>query len=531
MKYRCRMATILVLFSLSCSPPSKVPESIESFENVSLGGVTVPAQLLTEPFTLRLPRAGKTILEFGNASGEQMSVGVKGRTSNRWNLPPGQWTRVIGEFKEETALTWGFGELHLGSVYQVPKRHALPNILLLSIDTLRADRFNAQTMPQLTALFAEGRIYQNAYSPAPWTLPAHASMLTGQYPAHHGVRKSDAKLSPDVVTLAEVLNGEGFYTWAVTEGNFVSARYGLSQGFYRYLEQAPKMMEREVGEISKLAANLEIAREGVRSLKDVPQFLFFHTYEVHCPYVPRDGLLDPEGLGGTQWLLDNDGKPLSHEVYRQIEKLYDGEVAYTDALLAPFLRELVESGNWLIILTSDHGDEFGEHGGLLHGDSLYNEAVQVPLAIVGAGVDPGRVETACSLVDIAPSILQVLGVAVPDSWQGHTLMGSIIERPVFSESFFWGVHIPVEDARILSVISQQKKLIQSQNFGQIQAELYFLDQDPLEKRNRQAEELGIRDALFPYLEAYLANKSLTPEQVEALTPEQLEALRALGYVE
>lgn len=515
------------LLWLNCNTPGLTPES-DANQPIQLGQVTVTAQDIQSPYSLNLPRSGKVRMMLGNPGAKPLSVKI-GESNTK--LAPQTWTELSFSLGKQTTLSWQGEDLYLGGVYLLPNKQTMPNIALVSIDTLRADRFTTSLMPAISKLFENGMHFKQAYSPTPWTLPAHASLLSGQYPAQHGVRKSDQKLPEAVTTLAEVLREKGYYNWAITEGNFVSARYGLSQGFHQYLENAPQMMSQEESKISKLQANVSLARKKLTNMEGAPQFLFFHTYEVHCPYVPRHGVSDPNGMGQTQWLLDNDGSELGPETYQHLKNLYDAEVTYTDQVLAPLLKDLIESENWIVVFTSDHGEEFGEHKGLLHGDSLYQEAMHVPLVITGPGVGRKVVSQQVSLVDVAPTILDLLNLPQQAGWQGQSLLGAVANKPVFAESYFWGVHIAVEDPRLLGVLHDDYKLIQTKNFNKIQAELFSLGRDPFEQQNIHQEQWETRDQLFLFLEAYLANKALSPEQTEALTPEQLEALRALGYVE
>jgi len=523
---------LLALFTVRCGEKA-VSSSNESGQGLALAGTNVMAIEISSPHSLRFPRGGEVILEVGNPADSPITLNLDQGEERQIALMPKYWRQVTLRTQATLTLSWEGGPLKLGSWYMKPTaKWKRKNVLLVSVDTLRWDRFQKETMPGLSELFAKGQVFERAYSPTPWTLPAHASMLSGQYPAKHGVRKSDERLSRDVTTLAEVLMAEGYYTWAVTEGNFVSGRYGLNQGFHRYWERPPAMMAKAPEKVTMLRGSLDLIGQQMRDLGDIPQFLFLHTYEVHCPYLPHGDLKDPDGAGQTQWLLDHDGDRLPAQAFEHLRALYDGEVAFTDRLLTPFLTDLWRTGEWLIVFTSDHGEEFGDHGGLLHGDTLYEEALHIPLAVLGPGLESAVVEAPCSLIDIAPTILDYLGLREkPDRWQGQSLLAQAAPRPLFAESFFWGVHIEVSQPRLVGVLEGGAKLVQRQNFGKTEAELYDLSGDPFERTNLIEAEVGLRDNLFTLIEAYLANKAMTPEQREALTPEQLEALRALGYVD
>jgi len=409
----------------------------------------------------------------------------------------------------------------------------VPNLLLISVDTLRADHFDSVHMPRTFALFSKGLVLDDVYSPTSWTLPAHSSLLSGLYPAIHGVRTPDQKLAESTLTLAEHLREIGYYTAAFTEGNYVSASFGLDQGFLHYQENPPLILGNKAEEVSKLEGTLAALRDHRRQLGSMPQFIFLHTYEVHCPYVPRNGLTDEEGIGNTQWLLDHHGKDLSEAQLMKLKALYAGEVAYTDGLLADLIEELLAEGSWLVALTSDHGEEFGEHGGLLHASTVYEETTHIPLGIVGAGVSPEALipSTPASIVDIPVTLLNLLALPVPDSFKGRNLLVPQTEpRAVFAESFYFGVHIESKDPMVSGIWHQQNKLIHTRNFGKSEIALYDLAQDPGETNNLQQDQVRERNALFAQLKAYMALKGSDAEKVDNLSAEQIEAMRSLGYI-
>ena len=417
-----------------------------------------------------------------------------------------------------------------GSDTPQPNAEANANVILISIDTLRYDYFNAQHMPGLHKIFSDsGQIFEKIRTPTPWTLPAHASLLTSLYPARHGVRTQGQKLSADPLTLAEVFQQNGYYTIAVTEGNYVSSSFGLARGFHTFSENAPSMMSNDASSASKLEGTVKFMEHYMTEAGDAPIFAFLHTYEVHCPFLPRNGLTDDEGYGGTQWLLDNDGKTDDQAIFEKLKALYAEEVAYTDQQLTILVERLLAE-NWIVVMTSDHGEEFGEHGGLLHADNLYEEATHVPLAIAGHGLK-GVSERSGSLVDVPSTMLEMLDIPIPESWQGRDLNdGNFQERPVFAESYFFGVQIPSEDPKVLGIWQDQMKLTQITNFGKIQAELYDLKVDPGELKNLIEQRKEEREDLYLRIQAYLNTDGMESEVVGELTPEQIETMRSLGYI-
>ncbi|MDJ0836524.1 MAG: sulfatase [Acidobacteriota bacterium] len=532
MKY---ILCIGILLLAACGKPESGRHfSLTSPKPVKLGLNTVASEAVTSPHRYEGLTSGRTIsLQIGNTSARPITLTLEGAETPSLDLPPGRWTHLETRLTAaDLNLSWPSGELRVGRLFQQGSGDKRPNVMLVSIDTLRADHFNAERMPQTFGLMSRGLIFDHAYTPTPWTLPAHVSMLTGQYPAGHGVRLPNQQIPAQLTTLGEAFQSAGYDTLAVTEGNYVSGTFGFYRGFSRFLENAPSMLDRDPTSISKLEANLEILREQLDPLPRTPKFVFFHTYEVHCPYLPRGGLTDDQGLGHTQWLLDNDGKFSDQETYDRLAALYAGEVAWLDRKLAPLLEELLATGNWIIALTSDHGEEFGEHGGLLHADTLYEETTRIPLAMAGPGIAPGRDDRSASLVDLPDTLAALTGLTPPETWRGRNLMDPARkDKALFAESFFFGPQIPVEDPRILSVWLSRDKLIQTRNFNNIRAELYDLAADPGETTNLQSEQQEKRDALFLFLERYLSGKTLDPGVIEGLSPEQIETMRSLGYIE
>lgn len=408
-------------------------------------------------------------------------------------------------------------------------RKKQPHILLISADTLRADRFNARHMPRMTRYFSRGTTFTQARSVAPWTLPAHASLFTSLPPALHGVRTPDQKLPRALPSLASALSAAGYITTAITEGNYLSASYGLNTGFHSYFEFPPDMMVSDPEQGSKLVPNLHRLRSEIQSYGDAPLFVFFHTFEVHCPYFPRGGLEDPEGLGLTANLLEMDGKQLDPEILDKIAALYDGEVNYLDQVLGEWLEMNVNPEDWLVVFLSDHGEEFGEHGGLLHADTLFDEVLRIALAMTGPGVARELRDQICSIGDVAPTILDYLGIPAPVAWTGKSLLGDLpAETPHFSETFFLGPHIPAQDPCLLSVTLSPHKMISNTNFGETHIQVFDLGHDA-------AEYHPLEPHAYPSLETLILRYGqVTPlDNVPAaqLTPEHIENLRGLGYVQ
>lgn len=329
-----------------------------------------------------------------------------------------------------------------------------PNVILISIDTLRADRlstygYSRSTTPEIDR-WAEERavVFEQAVAAAPWTLPSHVTMFSGLDALSHGVNHP-APVPRSITTLAERLWEEGYSTRGIVGGSYLHPEFGLAQGFDAYFSYKGKLA-------AELEVQTEMALEWLRSDgRNRPFFLLFHTYEVHDPYrlhpthhesfgggrLPdgavdafvRGSGVDPERgyrLGNEIRWRRADGSALEEPVdaaaLEVISDLYDGAIAYTDQQLGRLFRELEELGladDTLVVLTSDHGEAFGEHGLSGHG-SLYDHDLLVPLIVAFPGkVDAGRrISRQVQSADLFPTVLDTLGLAIPDGLDGASLL-------------------------------------------------------------------------------------------------------------
>ena len=306
-----------------------------------------------------------------------------------------------------------------------------PNVLLVILDTLRADRlgcygYGRPTSPRLDALAREGVVIDRAWSAAPWTLPSHASLFSSLHAVEHGVFDASVRLPEEARTIAEVLLDAGYDTAAFTEAGYVRPELGLAQGFQRF-----RCALNEVDETFRGAADWIEGRER-------PFFALVHTYKVHTPY-------DPEGPARELLVRPYDG-PLprnarvddvppadrphgySAEDARYLSDLYDAEIRELDDALGDFMDRLRQAGaleNTLVVITADHGEEFAEHGQFNHSNSLYEEQLRVPLILLPpapGALDGLRPDVAAMAVDVAPTIAQVADAPVPAGWSGRSLL-------------------------------------------------------------------------------------------------------------
>ena len=429
------------------------------------------------------------------------------------------------------------------------------NAILISIDTLRPDHLGCyghgrDTSPTLDALAARGVRFADASAAAPWTLPSHATMLTGLYPSHHGVKNHETRLPGSVVTLAEELARHDLRTLGVVNTwNVGAPQFQLAQGFQRFSyvpeteedERTLQMRTRNgAREVLAQAREFLLADGGAQ-----PFFLFLHFYDVHSDFSPRppyrEQFVEPyQGrlTGRTQQLVNlrDQGASFSPDDLRWLRQMYDAEIRQLDDLLGNFLGWLDGRGwlaDTLLVVTSDHGEEFQEHGGILHGRTQYQEVLRVPLILAGPGVPVGTVvDTPVNLVDLAPTVLACMGLSsstprdgldVSGLWRGERLP----ERPFFAEADHTNV---VGGEHLLDIQQMIRRGARKLHFDSHAraARLFDLARDPRESRDLAGEQPDEARALLAELEAFRAGAAV-PESIPAPTKEEQALLEDLGY--
>jgi arylsulfatase A-like enzyme len=413
-----------------------------------------------------------------------------------------------------------------------------PNLILISIDTLRADRLGAygyerNTSPHLDALAARGVRFETVIADSNWTLPSHATLFTGLPPSFHGATGPKDRLRTGIPTLAEVLKRNGYRTFGVTGGGFMDERHGFARGFDQYrLEPVD------------FRTALDIVVRMLRQLGPEERFFWFvHTYDVHCPYhpppryarlfdrQPPSDRLDTRGRCGNPHY---NGMSLTAGQARFLSDRYDGGIRYADDLLGAFVERLGADGrlrNTIVVVLSDHGDEFLEHGRIGHRNSQFIQSLRVPWILVGPGLEHRVVTRPAGLADVMPTLLDLLDVPAPVV-QGVSMRPFIeartAERPprtLFSEDPFAGLY---------SAVRGDRHVIQREVVGDTL--VYDWRDDPVEVENLLEAEPD-RDA---ELRRELAERvrrladlrdGQRPEAALAASEEQQERLRALGYVE
>jgi arylsulfatase A-like enzyme len=450
-----------------------------------------------------------------------------------------------------------------------------PNVVLISLDTLRADHLGCygysrrDTSPAIDGMAAEGVRFAAAYAQAPWTTPSHASMLTGLYPSRHGVNQvvqmvkahldSQAPLRVlprSAPTLAARLRDAGYATAAFTGGATVSARLGFAQGFDLFREDFADVARADYG---ALLSWLRSRAPRARGPESSPFFLFVHTFEVHAPYTHAGfATLSPAEGEGLKALLrpprieaDAFGAALARQGLARAEvtsALYDGDIRSADQFVGQLLQDLEIldlDGETLVVLTSDHGEEFGDHDPArvynAHGDTLYEEMIHVPLIMRFKGRLPaGRVvRRPVRSIDILPTVLAVAGLAPPGDVDGRSLAGfwsgrPLADAPVLAEA----TNGPAELALLRRGGLKYMALADRPSGAESRLvspgeQLYDLARDPGERRNLAGARPRAATLLRRELEAMLAaarRGRRPPTLATQPDPELREQLRSLGYI-
>jgi arylsulfatase A-like enzyme len=446
-----------------------------------------------------------------------------------------------------------------------------PSVVLFVVDTLRADRvgaygYKAPTTPRIDAVARESVVFDQAYATAPWTLPSVVSLMTSTYACEHGVTVDGLALSPDVPTLAERLARAGYATASLHANAYAGRISGLDRGF-AVSELLPYVEGREVD------AWLDV-------VGDRPFFLYVHNVEPHDAYIAppevvrRFGRVSASERARVNRLLgryrrltrvdfeagrapgttDNTASQRAaiarlRALARPHAALYDGDVNLADQRLGSIVDVLKRRGVWdsaLFVLVSDHGEEFGEHGGLQHDQSLYEELVRVPLVLrLPRGEAAGkRVSEVVSLVDVAPTILDLVGLPA-EGTRGRSLLplvdgasrgeevGEVVSVRINRKKFFR----PFREQRgDLNVAVRDGSWKGVWNAELDRFELFDLASDPGERRDLSVEQPERARAMAEDARSWLAacrarGEKARPHPAGELDQAERQRLRALGYVQ
>jgi len=407
-----------------------------------------------------------------------------------------------------------------------PDARQLPPVILISIDTLRADHVGAFgyrriATPNIDSFAQGGTLFADIACQTPLTLPSHTSLFTSTYPFANRIQENAEMVPPGAITLAAVLRSRGYKTAAFIGSVFLERQMGLDQGFDTY--DSPFNFEA----FSTISGEMFFGGIGtpysVRDRRDgilvvhaalrwmsanrgQPVFVFIHLFDLHTPYTVPEAAARQKGISR-----------------------YDAQLEYEDELIGRLKRELTLGGWWdrsLTILLSDHGEGLGDHGECSHGYFIYQSTLHVPLIFhwpVGFEGQPARVQRPAGLIDVAPTILDFLHVPAPAAFKGTSLMDAT-PRAVYSESLH--THDSFGWAPLRSVRLDAYKYIEAPR-----PELYDLQNDPQERNNLAGASPSRTRALRAELEKVLARSSRPgPAQAAGATPQTERFLASLGYL-
>ena len=396
------------------------------------------------------------------------------------------------------------------------------NVLLITIDTLRADHvgsygYAAAQTPALDALAARGLRFAQATTVAPLTLPAHASLMTGTFPGYHGVRDNGGfYLGDDQVTLADVLRARGYRTGGFVAAFVLDRRWGIGRGFDRYFDEFDLAKYRlDIGLDAVQRPGGEVVSKAIEWLdqdRRRPFLAWVHLYEPHAPYDPPEPIrvrFPPTMIGA-----------------------YDGEVAAADLQVGRLIDHLAQSGRLdrtIVVVAGDHGESLGEHGEEQHGFFVYDAAIRIPLLIAGPALPARVISDQVRIVDVMPTVLQLVGAAIPPAVQGRSLLplvrGERLNLVALSETWYprhhygWSELTSIRDGRYHFIAAPRR-------------ELYDTQVDPGELHDIAAANPARAEALERALHALAAETSAnrTPAAPRPVDPDVEERLRSLGYV-
>ena len=383
------------------------------------------------------------------------------------------------------------------------------NLLVITLDTMRADRlpsfgFNGVATPAIDRLAADGAVFEQAFAPAPLTLPSHTSLMTGRLPFRHGVRdNASPPLRADFDTLAEILHGQGLATAAFVASAVLSSDRGLSTGFDTY--RGPPPTCGGMARLRRPAA--EVVDETIAWLSSgaaAPFFVWMHLFDAHRPF------------------------ELPGEYHRLYADPYLAAIAYQDAQISRLVTQLERTQrlqNTLIVIVGDHGESQGDHGEEAHGLFVYQKVLHVPLIVRGPGIRVQRVRSVVRVIDVFPTVLDVLGLEGRPT-DGVSLMrvlegGADDAREVYAESMYpqrfgW--------AGLQSLRADRYKVILAPR-----PELYDLDADPDERRNLFTVRPAVAKAMLRRLRELASVEDVSVETREPVDAELAGRLAALGY--
>jgi choline-sulfatase len=390
---------------------------------------------------------GTLVLEIDTDGSTSVTKSI--RLADHWTDQRVSLSEVVGEmtrlrFRNDGANDLALSDLRVvrrvGEVLAIEKQAR--NVIVLLVDTLRASKLQAYypktrvKTPAIDQFASQGTLFERSQAPENWTKPSVASVLTSLHPATHRTKEDAAKLPKSALMLSEVYQKAGFKTASFIANGYVSNAFGFDQGWDHYTNYIREERNTQASNVFGEAAGW------IEKNKDGRFFVYIQTIDPHVPYDPPAKYLemyDPAPYNGqvqnrrTHLMLDDAKKNPKKYTFTQrdkerLEALHDGEISYHDEYFGKFLGKLRELGldeSTIIVVTSDHGEEFQEHGSWGHGHSVYQELLGVPLMFRWQGVIPAnlRIGPVVSTIDIGPTVLEATGVPIPEQFEGRSLLG------------------------------------------------------------------------------------------------------------
>ena len=468
-----------------------------------------------------------------------------------------------------------------GTMCSAASKGAPCNIVLITIDTLRADHLSCygyyrKTSPNIDRLAKKGIVCRNVYAPSSWTVPSMASLFTSVYPINHGVihgigyqqnktRYTQEIFSPDLTTLAEALQEQGYTTFGVASNSHLSEKFGFTRGF-DYFTSLPFL--------PAPAVNAAVYAWEDTIKKAGKYFLWIHYFDPHAPYTAQqpwindyalqahtEVLLDLHNRSAAELanlLLDFQKGELAAEMVplrSGIEKLmrdfkdttispedhslalYDSEISYVDSTIGTLMERFNFSDDTLIIITSDHGEEFLEHGETGHGRNLYQQTIHVPLIVKMPHGQEGMIlNQPISLIDVMPTILDISKVNPPAAMLGRSFreekkLSLWLKKMMAGEDTDYGYSELDTKRSLKAILSPPWKYIY--NCKDKTGQLFDIESDPLETHDLAGEKTGKRDQLRDHLLRWAETSKRYPTtQYDVEIPAEIkEQLKGLGYLE
>ena len=439
-------------------------------------------------------------------------------------------------------------------LYSRENRRERPPIILISVDCLRPDHmklygYERDTTPRLDTFSVDSAVFETASSASSWTLPAHMSMLTGLTPSFHAVSR-ERKLAPSIGYLPQILSAAGYEIDGVVSGAYLSPNFGFERGFHNYRVLAESRAEQVIDETLGLLQRTE-GRDF---------FVFIHLFDPHWRYLPPEDFVEqfgprPPRLDALLNKVIERQPPSGPEDIEHLRNLYDGEIAYVDRELGRLFDGLRAQGLYedsLIIVTSDHGEAFYEHGYWQHSETLYEEVTRVPLIVkwpIGWPINrmerPVRIEEPASLIDLFPTILEAAGLPFAGA-QGKTLARYLQPsepthgETTVSEVIWWssaqtGKKVSLRARNLKYIATFRREPGDDLAIGEmVHEELYDLTADPEEKNNLETSDdmTAFREELRAHLEKARKFRAEQQSGRPVVIDETIrEQLRALGYIQ